>query len=165
MAEKRKNNKKAAAIIIIVMLIIAAVVFLYIKGYIHFGKISETTPQTTISQTADNNETTGSNESVSDSANSSDTQQQTNSQPEASNNNGGEYNPALPLTVNDAFDILKQKYGSDSRINMSASNEQYHNFTIIKNGELYATVRVNLSTGEAEETITATEKVNKFNLV
>lgn len=164
MAKKSKNNKKAAAIIIVVLLIIAAVVFLYFKGYIHFGKINETTPQSTISETAGSNEPQNNSENTSVSESSSDTQQ-ANSQTEVSGDNDGEYNPALPLTVNDAFDILKRKYGNDSRINMSSTSGKYHNFTVIKNSELYATIKVNLSTGEAEETIAATEKVNKFNLV
>ncbi len=164
MAEKRKNKNKKnifSAIIFIVLLIIAVVVFLYAQGW--FDTNDETKPQTTVSESAGN--ISENNTEITEAENSSTSEADTETQTSDSDGNDGEYNPALPLTVQDAFDILKQKYGNDCRINMASSGEGFHSFTIVKNSELYATVKVNLSTGKAEETLAQTNKTTEFNLV
>lgn len=164
MAKKNKNKNIINAIIFIVLLIIAVVVFLSARGY--FGNKEETKPQVSVSDSVSNsnsnNNTAGNNETT---AENSTSEPVSESHSAASGSDDGDYNPALPLTIEDAFDLLKQKYGNDSRINMSSASGKQHNFTVIKNGELYATVKVNLSTGEAEETISATDKVSTFRLV
>ncbi len=162
MAKKNKNKNIINAIIFIVILIIAVVVFLSARGY--FGNKEETKPQVSVSDSVSNSNsnTAGNNETT---AENSTSEPVSESHSAASGSDDGDYNPALPLTIEDAFDLLKQKYGNDSRINMSSASGKQHNFTVIKNGELYATVKVNLSTGEAEETISATDKVSTFRLV
>ena len=162
MAKKNKNKNIINAIIFIVLLIIAVVVFLSARGY--FGNKEETKPQVSVSDSVSNSNsnTAGNNEPT---AENSTSEPVSESHSAASGSDDGDYNPALPLTIEDAFDLLKQKYGNDSRINMSSASGKQHNFTVIKNGELYATVKVNLSTGEAEETISATDKVSTFRLV
>ncbi|MEZ3421587.1 MAG: hypothetical protein K1V95_06705 [Eubacterium sp.] len=162
MAKKNKNKNIINAIIFIVLLIIAVVVFLSARGY--FGNKEETKPQVSVSDSVSNSNsnTAGNNETT---AENSTSEPVSESHSAASGSDDGDYNPALPLTIEDAFDLLKQKYGNDSRINMSSASGKQHNFTVIKNGELYATVKVNLSTGEAEETISATDKVSTFRLV
>ena len=162
MAKKNKNKNMINAIIFIVLLIIAVVVFLSARGY--FGNKEETKPQVSVSDSVSNSNsnTAGNNETT---AENSTSEPVSESHSAASGSDDGDYNPALPLTIEDAFDLLKQKYGNDSRINMSSASGKQHNFTVIKNGELYATVKVNLSTGEAEETISATDKVSTFRLV
>lgn len=165
MSKKSKNKKTAIVIILIVIIIAAIVAFLYAKGYISLrnpnNKPSESAPS--ISDNIDSSDNNNENDViVSGNSPSSENESESSSEEKSSN---GTYSASLPLTVNDALDILSEKYGSDYRINMSTQENGIFYFAIFRDDQRYATVKANLSTGEATETITETGKATSFKLV
>ncbi len=80
-------------------------------------------------------------------------------------NDGSVYSASsFRLQLDDALAILNSRYGKEYRINMSTSGNGYNNFAVFKDDERYATVSVNLSTGDATEIIMDTGNQTKFNL-
>lgn len=175
--QKKKNKSKNIIILILaVLLIILLVFFLYKEDIIKFGKENPATtePSNSVSDNIDdytnNNELSiNSNESTENTSESneptSDKDTSKNEEESKNNNNEGVYSASLPLTVNDAMSILNSRYGKGYTINRSTQNGEYTNFAVYKDDERYATVSVNLSTGDASEMIIDSGNQTKFNLL
>ena len=179
--KQKKNNKtKNIIIIILIVLIIAFVAFfLFKEGIIPFGKETTTTsdPTNSVSDMINNNDDSNSDNTNQTSDSNSQTEDESTSEETSSDkedadndekpnkNDGSVYSASLPLTDNDVMAILNSRYGKGYAINRSTQNGEYTNFAVNKDDERYATVSVNLSTGEAIETITDTGKQTKFNLL
>ncbi len=69
------------------------------------------------------------------------------------------------ISVNEALNVLQEFYGDTFTVNATINEADYQYFAVYdKNNEKYASVRVNLSTSEAVETISATGEKNEYNL-
>jgi cytoskeletal protein RodZ len=71
----------------------------------------------------------------------------------------------LPLTVNTAMDALEARYGRGYEINSTVEDGGLNYFSVYKNDEKYASVAVNLRTGDATETRMSDGKKTNFSLV
>lgn len=78
----------------------------------------------------------------------------------------GKYKGETNISVNEALNVLSNMYGSKYDVNGTVQEDEYYYFSITdKKGNKYASVKVNLKTADAEETITNTGEVNKYNLL
>lgn len=172
----RHNKNKNIAIFVLVVLLIAVIAFfLFKEGVIDFSGKGTTAPETTnsVSDTVNdypNNDTSANseNETKEDETDETTSEEDTedNGESEKKNENDGKvYAASLPLTDNDAIAILKSRYGSKCSINKSTQNGATTNYAVFKDEDRYATVSVNLSTGEATEIIMDTGKQTSFNLL
>lgn len=177
--KQKKNSKaKSLAILILVVLLIAVIAFfLFKEGIIPSGKeeSSVSDPANSVSDTIDYSDSSNSNSNSQASENKTE-DESSGEEPSSDNNDANEaetpnhndgsvYSASLPLTVDDALAILNSRYGKEYRINMSTSGNGYNNFAVFKDDERYATVSVNLSTGDATEIIMDTGNQTKFNLL
>ena len=176
--QKKRNKNKNIAILVLVILLIAFIAFfLFKEGIIKFGEsnTTEPNPSNSVSDNIDdtpnisdnssddeNNNATDDEDKTSEDEPSSDTD--TSKEPE-NKNDGSVYSASLPLTDNDALAILNSRYGKGYSINRSSQNGGNTNFAVFKDDERYATVSVNLSTGDANERIIDSGKETKFNLL
>lgn len=71
----------------------------------------------------------------------------------------------LPLTVKEAMDALQIHYGDKYEINSTVEEDGLNYFSVNIDGEKFASVAVDLSTGQAEETIKETGAKTQFSLV
>lgn len=71
----------------------------------------------------------------------------------------------LPLSINQALNALNDHYGSGFKINSTVEEDGYNYFAVYKDDYKYASVAVNLVTGESKETIISTGKTTDFYLV
>lgn len=160
MAKNNKSKKtKAVVIIFIIAVIAAAGVFLFINS------------KNTNEEAASN----PSSEAISDSqirtAESTSPQQNQNDAAEGSTESTSAPTTKqaegymLPLTVNEALDALYEHYGNGFDINSTIEEDGLNYFAIYRNGEKYASVEVNLSTGNATETIMENGTKTNFSLV
>lgn len=176
--KQRKSSKiKSIIILILVVLIIAFIAFfLFKEGFIPFGKEESSDPTNSVSDIIDNSDGSNSDNESSQTSNSKTEDESTSEEPSSdentaneeekpNHNDGSVYSASLPLTIDDALAILNSRYGKDYRINMSTSGNGYNNFAVFKDDERYATVSVNLSTGDATEIITESGNQTKFNLL
>lgn len=178
--QRKKNKTKNIIIFILVIaLIVLLAVFLFKQGIITLGEKETTNPNSSnsadiINDNSANNSgiyidgnTTDNKESTSDDEKEEPSSEEKNTKESENKVNSGDkiYAASLPLTVDDTIAILHSRYGKDYRINRSTAGEGYTNFAVFKDDERYATVSVNLSTGEATEIITNTGKQTKFNLL
>ncbi len=176
--KQKKNSKaKSLAILILVVLLIAVIAFfLFKEGIIPSGKEeSVSDPANSVSDTIDYSDSSNSNNNSQTNENKTE-DESSGEEPSSDNNDANEaetpnhndgsvYSASLPLTVDDALAILNSRYGKEYRINMSTSGNGYNNFAVFKDDERYATVSVNLSTGDATEIIMDTGNQTKFNLL
>ena len=171
--KQKKNSKaKSLAILILVVLLIAVIAFfLFKEGIIPSGKeeSSVSDPANSVSDTIDYSDSSNSNNNSQTSENKTE-DESSGEEPSSDNNDANEaetpnhndgsvYSASLPLA------ILNSRYGKEYRINMSTSGNGYNNFAVFKDDERYATVSVNLSTGDATEIIMDTGNQTKFNLL
>lgn len=169
--QKKSNRVKSLTILILAVLLIAVIVFfLFREGIIPFGNKSttETKPSASVSDSISNHDFSSSqtDSETEDESTSEEPASDNDSEDEKPNQNDGSvYSASLPLTVDDALAILNSRYGKDYRINMSTSANGYNNFAVFKDDERYATVSVNLSTGDATEIIMESGNQTKFNLL
>lgn len=167
MAKKSKKSKKKSALIAIaaVVIIAAACVF----AYINFGsdKDGENTSQTVqSSDTVSNSETQSStNTSTTTTAQTTDKTTQSSTKEHTTVTTTQPIGYYLPLTVGDAMDALSEHYGSGFKVNSTVEENGLNYFSITKGDEKYASVAVDLSTGKATETISATGEKTEFSLV
>lgn len=68
------------------------------------------------------------------------------------------------LTSQEALELLEKHYGSGYTVNGRVQDGDFFSYHIIKNNQKYATVKVNLKTREATETITESDKESHFTL-
>ena len=180
MKEKKKNNSKNIIIFVLIAIIIVLIAVFMIKGGFNIFKPgdNDTTnpsdnPTNSVSDYVD--DYTGDSTPSSSEADSSEDEsekfddekdKEDNKESESKNENNSQvYAASLPLTVDDALAILSSRYGKGYAINMSTVENGYNNFAVFKDDERYASISVNLSTGEATERIIETGKQTKFNLL
>ena len=173
--KKHNKNKNIAIFVLIVLLIAVIAFFLFKEGVIDLSGKETTAPETTnsVSDTVNdypNNDiaTDNENETKEDEEDETTSEDDTKDEGESekeNDNDGKVYAASLPLTDNDAIAILKSRYGSKCSINKSTQNGAYTNYAVFKDDDRYATVSVNLSTGEATEIIMDTGKQTSFNLL
>lgn len=72
---------------------------------------------------------------------------------------------SLPLSINQALNALEEHYGSGYNISSTVEEDGYNYFAVYSGEEKYASVKVDLSTGEATETIVSTGKITDYYLV
>ena len=73
---------------------------------------------------------------------------------------------AIPITVNQALDALTAFYGTAYDVNATVTEDGYQYFSVTdKKGNKYSSVKVNLATSDAVETILDTGETNEFNLL
>lgn len=67
-------------------------------------------------------------------------------------------------SVKAALDALENYYGDGYAVNGTVSEGDDYFFAVYKNDKKYASVKINLKTGDTEETLTATGEKNTFNV-
>lgn len=166
MAKKKNNSSKYIKFVVAVVLVIAVVfgiyyLFLDKNNTVENETISETKsvsisetfssskPKETEKMTA---ESTSAITAVSPAANPNTTTKQAK-------------NYELPLSINQALNALEEHYGSEYNINATIEEDGINYFALYKDDEKYASIAVNLSTGEATETIMETNQKTDFYLV
>ena len=173
MANKNKEKKNTKIIrtilfILIAVIIIAAIAVIFFKG--SFGKGENISQTESVSQSVTVNSNGSNNSNANNTTNSlagstSDNSTSTTAPESTAKPFTPAKNYSLPLNVKEVLDILSDHYGKDYEINSTVTENEYNYFAVIKDGEKYASVRVNLSNGDATETIIETGKSSDFNLV
>lgn len=165
MAKKKNNSSKYIKFVVAVVLVIAVVFEIY---YLFLDK-NDTKENETISRTQ--------SVSVSETISSSkpkETEKQTSestsavtvssaANPNTTTKQAKNYE--LPLSINQALNALEEHYGSEYNINATIEEDGINYFALYKDDEKYASIAVNLSTGEATETIMETNQKTDFYLV
>lgn len=160
---KNNNSGKYIKIIVAVALIIAAAFAMY---YMFFDKNNDVIndEQKTISQSASASETALSEKPVAaEPSSKATTQTETTKNPETTTKQAKNYE--LPLSINQALNALEEHYGTEYSINATIEEDGINYFALYKDDEKYASIAVNLLTGEATETITQTNQKTDFYLV
>lgn len=147
------KNKKITFLIVAAVIIIAVVAFVIYGGTKESNKETQSN-QTTISSTTKSDSETTKNTTV----------LQTTTESIKSSSENNQNNIALPLTVNDAMDLLQERYGKSYTVNSTVEENGINYFAIYKNNVKYASVGINLATGETTETITETNVKTDFYL-
>lgn len=167
MAKKSKKSKKKSALIAIAAVVIIAAAGVF--AYINFGsdKDRENTSQTVQSSDAvSQSETQSSSKtSTTTTAQTTDKTTQGSTKEHTTVTTTQPIGYYLPLTVGDAMDALSEHYGSGFKVNSTVEENGLNYFSITKGDEKYASVAVDLSTGKATETISATGEKTEFSLV
>lgn len=165
MAKKKNNSSKYIKFVVAVVLVIAVVFEIY---YLFLDK-NDTKENETISRTK--------SVSVSETISSSkpkETEKQTSESTSAVTVSSAANpnttikqakNYELPLSINQALNALEEHYGSEYNINATIEEDGINYFALYKDDEKYASIAVNLSTGEATETIMETNQKTDFYLV
>lgn len=165
MAKKKNNSSKYIKFVVAVVLVIAVVFGIY---YLFLDK-NDTKENETISRTQ--------SVSVSETISSSkpkETEKRTSestsavtvssaANPNTTTKQAKNYE--LPLSINQALNALEEHYGSEYNINATIEEDGINYFALYKDDEKYASIAVNLSTGEATETIMETNQKTDFYLV
>ena len=165
MAKKKNNSSKYIKFVVAVVLVIAVVFGIY---YLFLDK-NDTKENETISRTQ--------SVSVSETISSSkpkETEKQTSestsavtvssaANPNTTTKQAKNYE--LPLSITQALNALEEHYGSEYNINATIEEDGINYFALYKDDEKYASIAVNLSTGEATETIMETNQKTDFYLV
>lgn len=167
MANKKNNSAKYIKIVVALVLIIAAAFGIYYMFFESYRIVDKDNTAGTVN-------TTDSESFVSESASAKKDMQSTvsetevQSKPEESKANttaNQEKNYNLPLSINQAMNALEERYGAEYDVNSTIEEDGINYFAVYKNDEKYASVAVNLMTGEATETITETNQKTDFYLV
>ncbi len=174
MANKNKEKKNTNVVrnilfILIAVIVIAAIAVMFFKGSF---KNTETETETESISSSDIVNTNGSNtnnviDNITDnpSENTSDSSEYQTTEKSTAKPYSPSKNYSLPLNVKEVLDMLSDHYGKDYQVNSTVTENEYNYFAIVKNGEKYASVKVNLSNGDATETIIETGQTSDFNLV
>ena len=165
MAKKKNNSSKYIKFVVAVVLVIAVVFGIY---YLFLDKndtkenetisrtqsvpVSETISSSKPKETEKRTSESTSAVTVSSAANPNTTTKQAK-------------NYELPLSINQALNALEEHYGSEYNINATIEEDGINYFALYKDDEKYASIAVNLSTGEATETIMETNQKTDFYLV
>lgn len=167
MAKKSKKSKKKSALIIIAAIVIIAAACVF--AYINFGsdKDGENTSQTVqSSDTVSQSETLSSTKtSTTKAAQATEKTTQGSTKEHTTVTTTQPIGYYLPLTVGDAMGALSEHYGKGFKVNATIEENGINYFSITKGNEKYASVAVDLSTGKATETISATGEKTEFSLV
>lgn len=157
-----KGKKAATAVFIIaVAAIIGIIAWVYFSSDSADKTQTESETQTLqVSETESKSETTSSTTAAEQTTEESTTQETTRKDTTVKVDN---YN--LPLTVKEAMDALQIHYGDKYEINSTVEENGLNYFSVNIDGEKFASVAVDLSTGQAEETIKETGAKAQFSLV
>lgn len=68
------------------------------------------------------------------------------------------------MSVEQALNLLSEHYGKGYEVNGIIGDGETYSFAVYKDGNSYAKVKVNLTTGTADETITETSEHSTFEL-
>lgn len=165
MAKKKNNSSKYIKIVVAAVLVIAVVFGIY---YLFLDKnntdenetISES-KSVSVSETVSSSKPKETEKIISESSSAVTTSSAAN--PNTTANQAKNYE--LPLSINQALNALEEHYGSDYGINATIEEDGINYFALYKDDEKYASIAVNLSTGEATETIMETNQKTDFYLV
>ncbi len=166
MAKKKNNSSKYIKFVVALVLIIAVVFGVY---YLFFDKNNNVQ-----NETSGNSESISASETVSSSkpketektpAESTTEQKTSNVTANPNTTTKQAKNYELPLSINQALNALEEHYGSQYDINATVEEDGINYFALYKDDEKYASIAVNLSTGEATETIMETNQKTDFYLV
>lgn len=166
MAKKKNNSSKYIKFVVAIVLVIAVgfgVYYLFLdKNNIDENETISRTMSVSVSETVSASnmketekltaENTAAVSAVSSAANPNTTTKQAK-------------NYELPLSINQALNALEEHYGSEYSINATIEEDGINYFALYKDDEKYASIAVNLSTGEATETIMETNQKTDFYLV
>lgn len=157
-----KGKKAATAVFIIaVAAIIGIIAWVYFSSDSADKTQTESETQTLqVSETESKSETTSSTNAAEQTTEESTTQGTTRKDTTVKVDN---YN--LPLTVKEAMDALQIHYGDKYEINSTVEENGLNYFSVNIDGEKFASVAVDLSTGQAEETLKETGAKTQFSLV
>ena len=157
-----KGKKAATAVFIIaVAAIIGIIAWVYFSSDSADKTQTESETQTLqVSETESKSETTSNTTAAEQTTEESTTQGTTRKDTTVKVDN---YN--LPLTVKEAMDALQIHYGNKYEINSTVEENGLNYFSVNIDGEKFASVAVDLSTGQAEETIKETGAKTQFSLV
>lgn len=162
MAKNNKSNKIKAVIIILIAAAIAAVgAFFFINNKNADEEAQSASSTELLSESQAAGSQVPASQPKTEEAESSTKSAESTSAPTAKQAEGY----ALPITVNEALDALYEHYGNGFDINRTIEEDGMNYFAVYRNGEKYASVEVDLSTGKATETITETGTKTNFNLV
>ena len=156
-------KKKSKIIIVLVAVIIVAAVA--VVAIMRVTSSSETETETTTVENYDDEV-----ETLPETA-ENETEEEDAEEDEDTDDSDGEEDGAtlsasdLPLTVNQVMTALEERYGSDYEVNSTVEEDGINYFAVYKDDEKYASVAVDLSTGEATETIVTTNEKTEFSLV
>ncbi|MDE6385733.1 MAG: hypothetical protein K2K71_04555 [Eubacterium sp.] len=174
MANKNKEKKNTNIVrnilfILIAVIVIAAIAVMFFKGSFENRKTESETESISSSDIVNANGSNTNNviDNISDnpSGNTSDSSENQTTEKSTAKPYSPSKNYSLPLNVKEVLDMLSDHYGKDYQVNSTVTENEYNYFAVVKNGEKYASVKVNLSNGDATETIIETGQTSDFNLV
>ncbi len=172
MANKNKEKKNTNVVRNILFILIAVIVIAAIAVMFFKGSFKNTETETESISSSDIVNANGSNtnnviDNITDnpSENTSDSSENQTTEKSTAKPYSPSRNYSLPLNVKEVLDMLSDHYGKDYQVNSTVTENEYNYFAIVKNGEKYASVKVNLSNGDATETIIETGQTSDFNLV
>ncbi len=168
MANKNKEKKNTNVVRNILFILIAVIVIAAIAVMFFKGSFKNTETETESISSSDIVNANGSNtnnviDNITD--NPSDSSEYQTTEKSTAKPYSPSKNYSLPLNVKEVLDMLSDHYGKDYQVNSTVTENEYNYFAIVKNGEKYASVKVNLSNGDATETIIETGQTSDFNLV
>lgn len=168
MAKKRNNSSKYIKFVVAIVLVIAVVFGIY---YLFIDK-NNSGENETISQSLSVSESaseaassTNPSEAKKPAEESSSAVSDATNAPAPNTTTKQAKNYELPLSINQALNALEEHYGSEYSINATVEEDGINYFALYKDDEKYASVAVDLSTGEATETIMETNQKTDFYLV
>ncbi len=165
MAKKKNNSSKYIKFVVAVVLVIAVVFEIYYlfldKNDTKENETISRTKSVSVSETISSSKPKESEKQTSESTSAVTVSSAAN--PNTTTKQAKNYE--LPLSINQALNALEEHYGSEYNINATIEEDGINYFALYKDDEKYASIAVNLSTGEATETIMETNQKTDFYLV
>lgn len=165
MAKKKNNSSKYIKFVVAVVLVIAVVFGIYYlfldKNDTKENETISRTQSVSVSETISSSKPKESEKQTSESTSAVTVSSAAN--PNTTTKQAKNYE--LPLSINQALNALEEHYGSEYNINATIEEDGINYFALYKDDEKYASIAVNLSTGEATETIMETNQKTDFYLV
>ena len=165
MAKKKNNSSKYIKFVVAVVLVIAVVFEIYYlfldKNDTKENETISRTQSVSVSETISSSKPKESEKQTSESTSAVTVSSAAN--PNTTTKQAKNYE--LPLSINQALNALEEHYGNEYNINATVEEDGINYFALYKDDEKYASIAVNLSTGEATETIMETNQKTDFYLV
>lgn len=165
MAKKKNNSRKYIKFVVAVVLVIAAVFGIYylflVKNDTKENETISRTQSVSVSETISSSKPKETEKQTSESTSAVTVSSAAN--PNTTTKQAKNYE--LPLSINQALNALEEHYGNEYNINATVEEDGINYFALYKDDEKYASIAVDLSTGEATETIMETNQKTDFYLV
>lgn len=165
MAKKKNNSSKYIKIVVAIVLVIAVgfgIYYLFLdKDNSKENETISRTQSVSVSETVSSSKPKETEKLTSESTSEATVSAAAN--PNTTTKQAKNYE--LPLSINQALNALEEHYGSEYGINATIEEDGINYFALYKDDEKYASIAVNLSTGEATETIMETNQKTDFYLV